>query len=77
LKGKRYALVLGNLVTPVLKALMPALARAVAPGGILLCSGIHTPPEARAVAAAAQAAGLKAAGRRSLRRWYVLRFVRS
>lgn len=76
LKGKRYAVVLGNLVTPVLTALMPHLARHVAPGGTLLCSGIHTPPEAFAVTAAAKAAGLRPAGRRSLRRWYVLRFVR-
>jgi ribosomal protein L11 methyltransferase len=76
LKGKRYAVVLGNLVTPVLSVLMPHLARHVARGGTLLCSGIHTPPEARAVTAAAKAAGLKPAGRRSLHRWYVLRFVR-
>jgi ribosomal protein L11 methyltransferase len=77
LKGRRYGIVLGNLITPVLTTLMPHLARHVAPAGTLLCSGIHTAPEAAAVTAAAKAAGLKAAGRRSLRRWYVLRFVRS
>lgn len=76
LKGKRYGVVLGNLITPVLTVLMPQLARHVAPGGTLLCSGIHTPPEARAVTAAAKAAGLKPSKRRSLRRWYALRFVR-
>jgi len=76
LRGKRYPLVLGNLVTPLLLALMPALARQVAPGGSLLCSGIHTKPEAAAVTAAAKARGLKPAGHASLNDWHVLRFVR-
>lgn len=76
LKGKRFPLVLGNLVTPVLKALMPQLAAQVSQGGVLLCSGIHTEAEARAVTAAARAAGLKPGPKRSLRRWHVLQFDR-
>jgi ribosomal protein L11 methylase PrmA len=77
LRGKRYALVLGNLVTPLLLALMPDLARQTAKGGSLLCSGIHTRPEAGAVSAAAKARGLKPAAHASLNDWHVLRFVRA
>jgi ribosomal protein L11 methylase PrmA len=77
LRAKRYPLVLGNLVTPVLAALMPRLAAQVAPGGSLLCSGIHGAPEAAQVRAAAMAQGLKAAGTARLRGWNVLRFVKA
>jgi ribosomal protein L11 methylase PrmA len=76
LRSKRYPLVLGNLVTPLLLALMPELARQLAPGGSLLCSGIHTKPEAAAVGAAAKARGLKPAAKAALHDWHVLRFVR-
>ena len=77
LRGRRYPLVLGNLVTPLLLALMPALAAQVARGGSLLCSGIHTKPEAAAVSAAARARGLRPAAHASLNDWHVLRFVRA
>jgi len=77
LRGKRYPLVLGNLVTPLLLALMPDLARQTARGGGLLCSGIHTKAEAAAVSRAAQARGLKPAAHASLNDWHVLRFVRA
>ncbi len=77
LRGKRYALVLGNLVTPLLLALMPDLARQLAQGGSLLCSGIHTRPEAAAVTRAAQARGLRRRGAESLRDWHRLDFSKA
>ena len=77
LSGTRFPLVLGNLVTPLLRVLMPDLGRQVARGGSLLCSGIHTRPEAAAVTAAARARGLKPAANASLNDWHVLRFVRA
>lgn len=76
LRRQRYDLVLGNLVTPLLLALMPRLAAQLKPGAVLLCSGIHTAPEALAVTRAARHAGLRVGPRRSLRRWHVLQFVR-
>lgn len=72
LRGRRFPLVLGNLVTPVLGQLMPALAAQVAPGGALLCSGIHTPAEAARVRRAAAAQGLKLVDKAVLRDWNVL-----
>jgi ribosomal protein L11 methylase PrmA len=72
----RYPLVLANLVTPVLLALMPGLAARTARGGALLCGGIHTEPESRAVTAAAGARGLALDRSRRLRQWNVLRFIR-
>ncbi|MGH7441625.1 MAG: 50S ribosomal protein L11 methyltransferase, partial [bacterium] len=74
MRGRRYDLVLANLVTPILLDLMPHLVRALAPGGALLCGGIHTPREAQAVAFAARGRGLLLEDRRVLRRWHVLRF---
>lgn len=74
LRGRRFPLVLGNLVTPVLGQLMPALAAQVAPGGALLCSGIHTPTEAAQVSHAAVAQGLKLVDKAVLRDWNVLVF---
>lgn len=76
LRAKRWPLVLGNLVTPVLTALMPRLAAQVAPGGTLLCSGIHTKPEAAAVGLAARQAGLKLRRSAVLKQWNVLCFAR-
>lgn len=77
LRGRRYPLVLGNLVTPLLAALMPRLAAQVARGGRLLCSGIHTSSEAAQVSAAARARGLKLERRATLHRWQVLSFVKA
>jgi ribosomal protein L11 methylase PrmA len=76
LKGRRYPVILANLVTPVLEALMPALARQLAPAGRLLCSGIHTGPEARRVTAAARARGLRLRGSERLHDWHRLDFSR-
>ncbi|HTA16559.1 MAG TPA: 50S ribosomal protein L11 methyltransferase, partial [bacterium] len=70
----RYPLVLANLVTPVLLTLLPRLAAHVSPGGALLCGGIHTDAESRAVAAAARTCGLALKRRTRLRQWNVLRF---
>lgn len=68
----RYPRVLANLTTPVLLAVMPALARRLAPGGRLLMSGIHTEPEARAVARAARKQGLRPLEERRRGRWFQL-----
>jgi ribosomal protein L11 methyltransferase len=76
LRGRRFPLILGNLVTPVLEQLMPALARQLSKPGRLLCSGIHTPAEATRVARAAAAQGLRKTGSESLRQWYRLEFSR-
>ena len=76
LKAKRYPLILGNLVTPVLELLMPQLKRQLSAGGRLFCSGIHTPAEAARVSKAARAQGLRPFLSRSLRGWYRLEFVR-
>ena len=77
LQGRSFPLVLANLVTPLLCTLMPRLAARVARGGTLLCSGIHTDAEARAVAAAGAARGLRLRQRARLRSWNALRFKRT
>lgn len=77
LRGRRFALVLGNLVTPLLVRLMPRLASQTARGGALLCSGIHGPAEARRVGHAARAAGLRLADAMALRGWRCLRMAKA
>jgi ribosomal protein L11 methyltransferase len=76
LARRTYPLVLANLVTPVLLTLMPRLATAGSRGGALLCGGIHTDAEARAVVSAARRCGLSLKRRTRLRQWNVLRFSR-
>jgi ribosomal protein L11 methylase PrmA len=73
---RRYPLVLANLVTPALLALMPRLAASLARPATLLCGGVHTDAEARAVASAARRCGLSLKRRTRLRQWNVLRFSR-
>jgi ribosomal protein L11 methylase PrmA len=73
---QRYPLVLANIITPVLQALMPHLAARVAPKGALLCGGIHTDAEVRLVVAAARRRGLSFVRHTRLRQWNVLRFSR-
>lgn len=75
LKGKKMAagLVLANIVTPVLCHLMKAIAAQAAKGATVLLSGIHTESEARQVAKAVRAAGLKITGRESRGDWWCLR----
>jgi ribosomal protein L11 methylase PrmA len=75
-RGRDYPLVLANIITPILVALMPALASHVSRGGALLCGGIHTDAEAKLVRAAALRAGLRPGRRLRLRDWNVLRFTR-
>jgi ribosomal protein L11 methylase PrmA len=72
----RYPLVLANLVTPVLRALMPRLKARLSPGGTLLCSGIHGQVEAAQVLDAARGRGLKLLRKARLRGWHVLCFGR-
>jgi ribosomal protein L11 methyltransferase len=74
LRARRYPFILGNLVTPVLEALMPALAKQLTKGGRLFCSGIHTQAEARRVTRAAQAQGLGKLGAETLHDWHRLDF---
>jgi ribosomal protein L11 methyltransferase len=67
------ALVLANLVTPLLCELMGGIAAQGAAGATFLFSGIHTEEEARKVAAAARAAGLRAGMRLNKKEWWCLR----
>jgi ribosomal protein L11 methyltransferase len=78
MKGRRLGadLVLANIITPVLCALMRALAAQARKGGTLLFSGIHTKAEALQVAAAARAANLKVTGRDSKGDWWCLRALK-
>jgi ribosomal protein L11 methyltransferase len=75
-KAFQADLVLANIVTPVLCALMRAMVARVAKGGTLLFSGIHTKAEAAQVARAAGLAGLRIASRTSKGEWWCLRAVK-
>jgi ribosomal protein L11 methyltransferase len=68
----RHSLVLANLVGPVLIELAPRLAAHLAPGGVLLASGIIE-PRAAAVIDAMRAAGLIVTDRRDDSEWVSLR----
>ena len=70
--GERFALVLANLVAAVLVDLAPRLAAHLAPGGILLASGIIEPRAGEVVRAMA-AAGLRVAHRLDDGEWVSLR----
>ncbi len=67
----RHDIVLANLLAPVLVALAQDLADHLAPGGLLIASGLllHQEPE---VSAAFAAAGLEVCGRRADVEWVVL-----
>jgi len=67
----RYDVVLGNLLAPVLRAIACDLAARLAPGGLLIVSGLLTGQEAE-VLAAFRAEGLKAVHRRSDGEWVEL-----
>jgi ribosomal protein L11 methyltransferase len=67
-----YPLVLANLVAAVLVELAPRLAAHVAPGGVLLASGIIE-PKAGAVVRALAAAGMEVVTRRDDGEWVSLR----
>ena len=68
----RHELVLANLVAAVLIELAPRLAAHLAPGGVLLASGIIE-PRATEVIAALRAAGLSVTARRDEGEWVSLR----
>ena len=68
----RYGLILANLVAAVLVELASRLAAHLAPGGILLASGIIE-PRAAEVVDAMDAAGLRVAERRDDGEWVSLR----
>ena len=68
----RHGLVLANLVAAVLVELAPRLAAHLAPGGILLTSGIIE-PRATEVVGAMEAAGLRVGARRDDGEWVSLR----
>ena len=68
----RHELVLANLVAAVLIELAPRLAAHLAPGGVLLASGIIE-PRATEVIAALRAAGLSVTARRDDGEWVSLR----
>ena len=68
----RYALVLANLVAGVLVQLAPRLAGHLAPGGVLLASGIIE-PRAAEVDSALDAVGLAVVDRRDDGEWVSLR----
>jgi ribosomal protein L11 methyltransferase len=74
--GERYPLVLANLVAAVLVTLAPGLAAHLAPGGVLLASGII---EGRApeVIQVMEDAGLSVADRRDDGEWVSLRLERA
>lgn len=70
--GDRAEVVLANLVTDTIVELAPRLAGAVAPGGVLIASGIATEREDRAVAAL-RGAGLQPTETRRRDGWTAVR----
>ena len=71
-----YPLVVANLVAALLVRLAPQLAARVAPGGVLIVSGIIE-PRAAEVVDAMRGAGLAAAQRRDDGEWVSLRLERA
>lgn len=78
MKGRKMQadLVLANIITPVLCALMKPLAGQARKGGTLLFSGIHGDAEAALVAKAARAAGLRVAEKTARGEWRCLRALK-
>ena len=74
--GRRYGLVLANLVAAVLVDLAPRLAAHLAPGGTLIAGGIIEPRAAEVIDAFARA-GLAALERRDEGEWVTLRLEHS
>lgn len=69
--GRRWPLVVANILAHILIQLMPDLAAAVAPGGQLILSGMIDSQEAD-VRAAAEAHGLRVIARRQEEDWVAL-----
>lgn len=74
LRGRKEGadLVLANLVTPLLLAIMPAIAAQIAPEGEVLFSGIFGKSEATQVQESLRGAGLSFKGRTQERNWFCL-----
>jgi ribosomal protein L11 methyltransferase len=73
--GGRFDLVVANILAEPLLSLMPALARALAPGGALLVSGF-TRPQTPALRAHYETADLKCLDTFHCDEWALLKFVR-
>jgi ribosomal protein L11 methyltransferase len=71
--GGRYELICANILVPVLHALMPQLARALAPSGRLALAGFIEKDEA-ALLTRAEACGLTLVRRAGIRGWSGLEF---
>jgi ribosomal protein L11 methyltransferase len=72
--GARFDLVVANILEAPLHSLMPALCRALVPGGILLISGF-TRPQVPALGVAYENAGLVFRGQSNLDEWALLTFA--
>lgn len=72
--GPRFDVVVANILGPVLAALAPRLAGALAPGGVLLLSGF-TAAEAPALRAAFEALGLEVALQARDGEWVVVQLA--
>ncbi|MBI2764727.1 MAG: 50S ribosomal protein L11 methyltransferase [Chloroflexi bacterium] len=72
--GRRYGLVVSNISTDANIGLAPAFGTAVAPGGVLVLSGILA-ADARRVAAAMAVEGFRLTGARYERDWCLLELV--
>jgi ribosomal protein L11 methylase PrmA len=71
--GPRFDLVVANILEGPLSLLMPALLRALAPGGLLMLSGF-TRPQAPALRVLYERGGMKIRGQSSLDEWVLLTF---
>ncbi len=70
--GQQWQIVVANILAHILIELMPQLARALAPGGTLILSGMIAGEQEAAVTAAAAAHGLTIAERRTEEDWVAL-----
>lgn len=71
--GRRFDLVVANILEEPLRGLAPSLQRALSPGGVLLISGF-TRPQAPALRLVYERLGLTPAGSSNLEDWTVLVF---
>jgi ribosomal protein L11 methyltransferase len=75
LRGRRFDLVLANILARTLIDLAPAMRRAVRPGGIAILSGLLS-PQAREVTAIYRAAGFQLVRARTREQWTALTLLR-
>ncbi|HLG88410.1 MAG TPA: 50S ribosomal protein L11 methyltransferase [Alphaproteobacteria bacterium] len=74
-KGRRFDLIVSNILARPLVRMAPSLARRLAPGGAAVLSGLLARQE-RGVLAAYRAAGLKLVARRRIAGWSTLMLAR-